>query len=112
MKQNHAIPFYGPDGTPLGYRALETAERLVTNGYAKPVYGRKRHLKAIFLPSEDGSSPVEEHPRIGTRYSFLQKLDSGSRCWKLRRVDGRDDDGVPVSTRGVFLQVIADCGGA
>ena len=112
MKQNHAIPFYGPDGTPLGYRALEAAERLVANGYAKPVYGRKRHLKAIFLPSEDGSSPVEEHPRSGTRYSFLQKLDSGSRCWKLRRVDGRDADGVPVSTRGVFLQVIADCGGA
>jgi hypothetical protein len=25
------------------------------------------------------------------------------------RLDRRDDDGTPVSTRGVFLQVIADC---
>ena len=24
-------------------------------------------------------------------------------------VDGRDDDGVPVTTRGVFLQVVKDC---
>jgi hypothetical protein len=112
MKQNHPIPFYGPDGTPLGYRTPEAAERLVANGYVKPVYGRKRHLKAIFLPCEDGSSPVETHPRSGTRYSLLQSLDYGGHCWKLRRVDARSEDGTPVSTRGVFLQVIADCGGA
>src|ERR1017187_9068809 len=109
MKQNHPIPFYGSDGARLGYRTPEAAERLVANDYVKPVYGRKGHLKAIFLPCEDGSSPVEARPRTGTRYSFLQSLDYGGRCWKLRRVDGRDDDGVPVSTRGVFLQVLKDC---
>jgi hypothetical protein len=46
---------------------------------------------------------------LSRRYSFLQKLDSGGRCWKLRRLDGKDDDGTPVTTRGVFLQVVADC---
>jgi hypothetical protein len=112
MKQNHSIPIYGPDGTRLGYRTPDAAERLVANGHVTPVYGRKGHLKAIFLRCEDGSSPVETHPRSGTRYSFLQSLDYGGRCWKLRRVDGRDDDGTSVSTRGIFLQVIADCGGA
>ena len=39
----------------------------------------------------------------------IENLDSGQRCWKLRRLDRRDEDGTPVSTRGVFLQVIADC---
>jgi hypothetical protein len=67
------------------------------------------HLKAIWLLQEDGGNPVETHARSGTRYSFLQNLDSGSRCWKFRSVDGRDDDGEPVTTRGVFQQVVADC---
>jgi len=109
MKQNQTIPFYGPDGTSMGRRTPEAAERLVANGYVKPAYGRKGHLKAIFLCCEDGSSPVETHAEVGTRYSFLQDLDNGGRCWKLRRVDGRDDDGTHVSTRGVFMQVLVDC---
>jgi len=109
MKQNQTIPFYGPDGTSLGYRTPEAAERLVANGYVKPALGRKGHLKAIFLQEEDGSNPVTTHAQTGTRYSFLQSLESGRRCWKLRGVDGRDDDGVPVSTRGVFQQVLVEC---
>ncbi len=63
MKQHQTIPFYGPDGTSLGYRTPEAAERLVANGYVKPAYGRKGHLKAIWLRREDGSSPVEARGR-------------------------------------------------
>jgi hypothetical protein len=108
MKQDRTIPLYGPDGTSLGYRTPEAAERLVASGYVKPAYGRKGHMKAIFLPREDGSSPVETHPIAASRYSFLETLEKG-RCWKLRRVDGRDEDGTPMRTRGVFLQVVSDC---
>ncbi len=93
----------------MGFRTLEAAKRLIAGGYVKPAYGRKGHLKAIWLLQKDGGNPVETHPRAGTRYSFLQTLDNGMRCWKLRRVDGRDDDGIQVTTRGVFLQVVADC---
>ena len=103
------IPLYASDGTSLGFRSLEAAKRLVAGRYVKPAYGRKGHLKAIWLLQQDGGNPVETHPRSGTRYSFLQNLDSGSRCWKLRRVDGRDDDGMPVTTPGVLLQVLKDC---
>ena len=99
----------GADGTTLGSRSLDAAKRLIAGEYVKPAYGRKGHLKAIWLLQEDGANPVQAHARSGTRYSFLQNLDSGSRCWKFRRVDGRDDDGVPVTTRGVFQQVVADC---
>ncbi|MEX2264655.1 MAG: hypothetical protein WD696_22055 [Bryobacteraceae bacterium] len=109
MKPADQIPYYAPDGSSMGFRTLEAAKRLIAGGYVKPAYGRKGHLKAIWLLQKDGGNPVETHPRAGTRYSFLQSLDSGRRCWKLRRVDGRDDDGMPVTTRGVFLQVVADC---
>ncbi|MEI9975320.1 MAG: hypothetical protein WDO73_26615 [Ignavibacteriota bacterium] len=72
-------------------------------------YGRKGHLRAIWLLQQDGGNPIEAHTPNGTKYSFQQNLDNGRRCWKLRRVDGRDDDGVPVTTRGVFVQVVMDC---
>jgi hypothetical protein len=38
----------------------------------------------------------------------VQKLEHG-RCWKLRKLDGRDEDGVKFSARNVFLQVVTDC---
>ena len=108
MKPADQIPYYAPDGTSLGFRSMAAAKRLIAGGFVKPSYGRKGHLKAIWLRREDGSNPVETHARAGTRYSFLQNLDQG-RCWKLRRLDRKDEDGVAFTTRGIFLQVLADC---
>jgi hypothetical protein len=109
VSSNHEqIPLYAFDGTSLGFRSLEAAKRLIEGGYVKPAYGRKGHLKAIWLRPEDGGSP-ETQARTGTRYSVLQNLGDGGRCWKFRRVDLRDDDGMPVTTRSVFFQVVADC---
>jgi hypothetical protein len=102
------IPIYTADGRSLGFRTAEAAERLVADGRVKPVYGRKGHLKAIFVPREDGGSPVQVQARPGTRYSYLQDLNGG-RCWSLRRLDGRDEDGNRVNLRGAFLQVLRDC---
>ena len=109
MSRKNEIPIYDADGTSQGFRSLETARLLLANGYVKAAYGRKGHLKAIWVQQQDGGNPIETQARAGTKYSFLQKLDSGNRCWKFRRVDGRDDDGVPVTTRGLFQQVLADC---
>lgn len=108
MKTEKQIPYYAPDGRSLGFRSMEAARRLIDGGFVKPAYGRKGHLKAIWLQREDGSSPVETHATAGTRYSFIEKLEHG-RCWKLRRLDMRDEDGAAVSTRGFFLQVVTDC---
>ena len=108
MKSADQIPYYAPDGTSLGVRSLAFAQRLVEGGFVKPSYGRKGHLKAIWLLQQGGGNPVETHPRSGTRYSFSETLEHG-RCYTLRRLDQRDDDGVPVSMRAAFLQVVADC---
>jgi len=106
--KNQQVPIYAADGTPLGFRTPEAARRLIAGGYVKPSYGRKGHLKAIWRCQEDGGNPVQPSVRAGTKYSFIENLEHG-RCWKLRRLDRRDEDGVPVSTRGVFLQVLLDC---
>ncbi len=109
MNQASMIPFYAPDGRSLGFRALDVAQQLISGGRVKPAYGRKKHLRAIFLQQEDGGNPVETHVPMGTRYSFLERLNDGERCWKLRSVALRDDDGTLVNTRNVFFQVVADC---
>jgi hypothetical protein len=96
MKQEKLIPYYAPDGRSLGFRTAEAAKRLLAGGYVKPSYGRKGHLKAIWLLREDGSSPVQAHANAGTRYSFIETLEHG-RCWKLRRLTYRDEDGVKFS---------------
>ena len=108
MKHAEQIPYYAPDGTSLGFRSLAAAKRLIAGGFVKPSYGRKGHLKAIWLRREDGSNPVETRAPAGTRYSFLENLDHG-RCWKLRHLDRKDEDGVDFSTRNIFVQVLADC---
>jgi hypothetical protein len=108
MNRENLIPYYAPDGTSLGFRSVDAAKRLIAGGNVKPSYGRKGHLKAIWLQGQDGSNPVETHARAGTRYSFVENLEHG-RCWKLRRLDRRDEDGTPFTTRGIFLQAVADC---
>jgi hypothetical protein len=95
MKQSDQIPpYYAPDGTSLGFRSLAAAKRLIAGGFVKASYGRKGHLKAIWLRREDGSNPVETRAPAGTRYSFLENLDHG-RSWKLRRLDQKDEDASP-----------------
>jgi hypothetical protein len=102
MKDADHLPYYAPDGTSLGFRSLAGAKRLIAGGLVKPSYGRKGHLKAIRLWSEDSSNPVETRAPTGTRYSFLENLDHG-RCWRLRRLDQKDAKGARFSTRGAFV---------
>src|ERR1035441_6422465 len=59
------IPCYAADGTPLGYRPLDAAQRLVAGGYVRPAYGRKGHLRAIWLLRDDGTSPVQPRAHNG-----------------------------------------------
>jgi hypothetical protein len=108
MDQAQTIPFYAPDGQSLGFRTLKAAKRLLAGGYVKASYGRKKSLRAIWLRQDDGGNPVKTQAQAGTRYSFIESLEQG-RCWKLRKVDGRDDDGTPVVMRGAFLQVVTGC---
>jgi len=110
VSRNHdQIPIYAADGIPRGYRSRDAAERLLQLGFVSPVFGRKGHLKAIFMRQEDGSNPVETAVRPGTRYSYQQHLANGFRCWKLKKVDMRDEDGEPFGSRSVFLRVVQDC---
>jgi hypothetical protein len=108
MKVERQIPYYAPDGASLGYRTHDAAKRLIEGGYVKPSWGLKGHLKAIWLLSPNGGNPIQTRAPQGTKYSVIEKLQHG-RCWKLRKLDGCDEDGAPFSARSAFFQVVADC---
>ena len=97
------IAFYAADGTPMGYRSPESAQRLLSLDLVSPAYGRKGHLKAIFARKGDGSSSVEQSAHSGTQYSFRERLESGPLVWKLKKLGKRDE------LRPIFLQVVTDC---
>jgi hypothetical protein len=103
------IPYYAADGRSLGSHSLARALVLVAGRFVMPSYGPKGHLRAIWLAKDDGDNPVETHARTGTRYTFLQNLDSGGRCYSFRPVDQRDESGAIVSMKVAFLKVVADC---
>ena len=98
-----SIPLYTADGTPLGFRTIEAARRLIANEVVNPVYGRKGHLRAIFFRKPDGSSAVESKVPGGTCYSFRERLGGGPLAWNLRKL------GKGAELRPLFQQVVADC---
>ena len=102
-------PFFAADGRSLGYRTREAVEQLLAGGFVTASLGPKGHLRAIHVRKEDGSHPVETQPRAGTKYSFQQHLASGHRCWKLKKLDLVDEDGVRFSTAGIYQRVLFDC---
>jgi hypothetical protein len=108
MKPDQKIPYYAPDGRSLGFRTAEAAKRLIDGGFVKPSYGRKGHLKAIWLRRDDGTSPVEARVKLGTRYSFIETLENG-RCWRLRKLRLRDEDGVEFNVEPAFFSVVQGC---
>jgi hypothetical protein len=108
MKAERLIPYYAPDGTSLGFQTPDAAKRLIGGRYVKASWSRKGHLRAIWLQSPDGGNPIQTRAPQGTRYSVVERVEHGH-CWKLRMLDGRDEDGAPFSARNVFLQVVADC---
>jgi hypothetical protein len=63
----------------------------------------------LFLKQADGANSVEATLRVGTRYSFKERLDDGHHAWRHRRLDARDEDGTLVSTRAAFEQVVREC---
>lgn len=107
--KNSLVPFYGSDGSSLGFREFDAAKRLVAAGTVKPAYGRKGHLKAIFEQQEDGGTPVEQRPALGGRYSYSRRLDNGRPCWHLKKLDGKDEDGADVCVRPLFAAVVMSC---
>ena len=97
------IPYYDAEGKPRGFRTLEAARRLLANEVVTACYGRKGHIKAIFMRKADGGNAVQAEIAGGTHYSFREHLESGHIAWSMKRL-GKGDE-----LRPIFLAVVTDC---
>jgi hypothetical protein len=102
LNQNE-YPLFSAAGCPLGFRSREATARLLVGDHVRPIYGRKGHLRAIVLPKKDGSHPVEQSPRLSTKFSYRKRLDSRHTIWELRKLGKKNE------LRPMFMKVVTDC---
>ena len=106
-----SIPVYRADGSLYGHVSEHRLSRLQSEGLvARVVRHRKGHVNRAILfgqPGEAGPTPACAY--LGTRYSLREQLESGSQCWRHKRLDLKSQDGVSIDGRSVFLRVVQDC---
>jgi hypothetical protein len=109
-KQPLPIPLFSCDGQVCDHISLERLAVLQSLGrIARVVTHPKGYVnRAYLLPMPGEPKPSTLGDYVGTKYSVVEKLEHGH-CWKLRKLEGRDEDGVQFSARNAFLQVVADC---
>jgi hypothetical protein len=108
-----SIPLYRYDFALLDFIGQRQALRLERDGCAKVVRHKKGHIARVILhrrPS-DPRRDVRIRDYSGQAYSFLQELDAGLECWKLRPLQGGSSDSTlaPPELRPLFLAVVRDC---
>ena len=108
---NASIPVYRAARSLYGHVNEHRMAHLQSAGLvARVVRHRKGHVNRAILfgrPGEPGPTPNGAY--LGTRYSFREELESGSQYWRHKRLDRKDEDGVAVEGRSVFLRVVQEC---
>jgi hypothetical protein len=108
------IPVYNADGSLYAWASEQRFARLQSAGLvARVVRQRKGRINRAILFLRPGEpKPLSASSVMGTTYSFKESLDHGP-AWELKHLDGSREgkNYAPPEMRGVFLQVIADCGG-
>jgi hypothetical protein len=79
MSKTNNIPLYAANRRCLGFRDEQVARRLVAAGQLSPSYGRKGHLKAVWMKDLRGDCPVLKQVSVGLPVCFREQLDNG-RC--------------------------------
>lgn len=97
------IPFYSADNELRDWITPKRAERLEAAGIARVVRHKKGYANRCILHRRPGDPrPISLSIYFGTRYSYLERLDSGRLVWALRKL--REGEGVPVA----LLQLITE----
>ena len=98
------IPLYSADGELQEWISSQRMTRLEKLALIRIVKHKKGRVSRCILHRCPGDpSPTKLSAYLGTRYSYLQRLDSGRLVWALRKL--REGEGVPAA----FLQLITEC---
>ena len=98
------IPLYSADGELQDWISSQRMARLEKLGLSRIVKHKKGRVSRCILQRRPGDpSPTKLSAYLGTRYSYLERLDSGRLVWALRKL--REGDGIPAA----FMQLITEC---
>src|SRR3990170_3452526 len=98
------VPLYSADGELQDWISEQRMSRLDSLGLIRIVKHKKGRVSRCILHRRAGDPlPTPLSVYLGTRYSYLERLDSGRLVWALRKL--REGEGVPVA----FLQLITEC---
>ena len=98
------IPLYSADGELQDWISEQRMNRLDRLGLIRIVKHKKGRVSRCIMhrrPSDPRPTPLSVY--LGTRYSYLERLDSGRLVWALRKL--REGEGVPTA----LLQLITEC---
>jgi hypothetical protein len=108
-----SIPLYRYDFALLDFIGQRQALRLERDGCAKLIRHKKGRIARVVLHRlrSDPRRDTTVRNYSGQAYSFLQELDAGLECWKLRPLQGGSSDSTlaPPELRPLFLAVVRDC---
>jgi hypothetical protein len=107
-----SIPVYNADGSLYACASEQRFARLQAAGLVARVVRRRKGsiTRAVLFTRPGEPKPLSANSVMGTAYSFKESLEHGQ-AWEMKHLGG-DRDGetyAPPKTRGVFLQVVADC---
>ena len=98
------IPLYSADGELQDWISEQRMARLDRLGLIRIVKHKKGRVSRCIRHRRPGDPlPTKLSVYLGTRYSYLERLDSGRLVWALRKL--REGEGVPAA----FLQLITEC---
>ena len=98
------VPLYSADGELQEWISAQRMARLDRVGLIRIVKHKKGRVSRCILHRRPGDPlPTKLSAYLGTRYSYLERLDSGRLVWALRKL--REGEGVP----SAFLQLITEC---
>ena len=106
-----SIPVYRADGSLFAHVTETRLQCLQSAGLvSRVVRHRKGHINRAILFGRPGEmAPTPARAYMATRYIFRERLEGGSRCWRHKRLNLKDEDGVPFDGRSVFLAVVQEC---
>ena len=97
------ITLYTADGELHDWISEQRMARLDKVGLIRIVKHKKSRIsRCILLRRPDDPQPIKLSAYLGTRYSYLERLESGRKVWALRKL-GKD-----AAPPAIFLQIVIE----
>ena len=86
------IPLYSADNELHDWITPKRAARLEALGIARVIRHKKGHVNRCILHRRPGDPlPTKLSVYLGTRYSYLERLESGRSVWVLRKLRSHEE---------------------